>query len=133
MAAELQEEVVGFSGLAGLIQAALDAGGNTHSVEDILTGIRDNRFQWWPGLNSFVVTQIIDHPQKRVCHVFLAGGNLEEIRAIRTWIAHWAVSVGCRAATITGRPGWEKELKGEGWRRTAVELELNLEADNGVQ
>lgn len=124
-------DTVGLDLLQDKVEAALLEGGETHTFDDILAGIRSNRYQWWPGLNSFVVTEIMDYPRKRVCHVFLAGGELEEIRAIRTWVEEWAKSIGCSAATIYGRAGWERELKGEGWRRTAVCLEKALEVSSG--
>jgi hypothetical protein len=124
-------DTVGIDELRDKVEAALREGGGTHSYDDVLAGIRSDRYQWWPGLKSFVVTEIMDYPQKRVCHVFLAGGELEEIRAIRTWIEQWAKQIGCTSATIYGRPGWERELKGEGWQRTAVCLEKSLEGPNG--
>lgn len=124
-------DMVGLEQLQGKVEAALKEGGDTHSLADILAGIQSNRYQWWPGLESFVLTEIMDYPQKRVCHVFLAGGTLEEIRAIRTWVEEWAKSIGCVAATIYGRAGWERELQGEGWRRTAVCLEKSLEGAHG--
>jgi len=124
-------ETVGLDQLQDKVEAALREGGDTHSPADILAGIQSGRYQWWPGLESFVVTEIMDYPLKRVCHVFLAGGKLEEIRNIRTWVEEWARSVGCTAATIYGRAGWERELQGEGWHRTAVCLEKALERPNG--
>jgi hypothetical protein len=124
-------DTVGLDQLQDKIEAALKVGGGTHTLADVEQGIQSGRYQWWPGLSSFIVTEILDFPQKRVCHVFLAGGELEEIRAIRTWVEQWAKSIRCKAATTYGRPGWERELAGEGWRRTAVCLEKSLEVVDG--
>ena len=38
----------------------------------------------------------------------------------------WARREGCTAATINGRPGWERVLASEGWRKTTVCLEKEL-------
>jgi len=116
------------------IESALVYSGGTHTYEDIVRGIEENKYQLWPGLNATVLTEIIVYPQKRIIHCFLAAGDLREIGAIRTWAEEWARREGIDAVTLTGRPGWEKVLANDGYVKASVSLEKDLkEAPDGEQ
>jgi hypothetical protein len=108
------------------IEAALEHSGGTHTYEDIVRGIEDERFQLWPGVHATVVTEMIWFPQKKVIHCFLAAGDLAEIHAIRSWAEEWARRAGCASVTITGRPGWERVLASDGYTKQSVTLEKDL-------
>lgn len=108
------------------IEAALAYSGGTHSYEDIVQGIEENRYQLWPGVNATVLTEILQFPRKRVIHCFLAAGDLAEIHAIRTWAEEWARREGIDSVTLTGRAGWERVLAVDGYRKTGVTLEKDL-------
>jgi hypothetical protein len=73
-----------------------------------------------------LLTKIVDHPQKKVCHVWLGAGNKEELRKMQWSVTEWARSIGCVGGTITGRRGWERELLEDGWEFSAVELYKDL-------
>jgi len=98
------------------LQDALDHAGGTHSIEDIEDQIRKGLVQFWPGKRSACVTEIIIYPQRRVLHLFLAGGDLEEIREMETCATWYAERMGCSAMTICGRRGWAKALADKGYR-----------------
>lgn len=104
------------------LQKALDLAGNTHTIEDLQAMIDEGRVIFWPGINSAVITEIIEYPQKRTLHFFLAGGNLAELEAMYPAIEAWGKEQGCTTASTSGRPGWERTfLKREGWiPRTVV-------------
>lgn len=105
-----------FERLRHHVAAALEYSGGTHKVEDIVEGIRAGRFQFWPGRDSAVVTEIIVYPQLKDLHYFLAGGDLDELRLMRPLIEQWGKSIGCSRVSLAGRKGWERTfLKDEGY------------------
>ena len=93
------------------IQAALDHGGNLFSLNDVLEAIQNGQAQFWPGKDCALVTEIRIYPLKKICNVWLAGGNLEEIKQIVTYIRLFAKQTKCDAITLQGRPGWQKIYK----------------------
>lgn len=97
------------------VEAALSYSGDTHDFVHIFDGVVEGRFQFWSNDECCVVTEIVDYPKKRVLHIFLAGGKLEAIRALEEKAVKWAKQLGCSAFTLTGRKGWEKALKNDGW------------------
>jgi len=111
----------------GWIESALEYGGGTHTFEDVKCGIIAGTSQLWPAANSCIVTEITKHPQKKVLHVFLGGGNLEEIISMHDSVIQWAKDQGCESLTMTGRKGWSKALKKSGWKSQLVLLEKRFE------
>lgn len=113
-----------------LIESALVYAGGTHTFEDIEEGIEEHRYQLWPGRHAVVVTEMIVWPRKKLIHCFLAAGDLVEIHAIRTWAEEWARREGCGAVTISGRPGWERVLAADGYKKRSVTLEKDLRKES---
>jgi hypothetical protein len=105
-----------FERLSGYISEALAYSGDTHDPEDVWAGIAEGRFQLWPGNDSVVVTEMLQYPKRRVLHVFLAAGNLPELKQMYPVIERWARELGCSRVSLAGRPGWERTfLREEGW------------------
>lgn len=98
------------------IEAALAKGNDTHDFIHIVDGVIAGQFQFWANDTSCVITEVIDYPKKRVLHVFLAGGDLAGIRQIEPNAIEWAKSIGCTDFTLSGRKGWLRELKSDGWK-----------------
>jgi len=105
------------------IESALEYGGGTHLYEDIVKSIVAGEMQLWPAKDSCLVTEITVYPQKKVLHVFLGGGDLQEILGMHSDVVQWAISQGCESLTMTGRKGWVKALKNDGWQAQLVLLE----------
>jgi hypothetical protein len=97
------------------IQSALDKGLNTHSFVDVVDGVMSGHMQLWSGENGCAVTELVVYPNKKVLHVFLAGGKLEQITDMHADAVKWAKAQGCEGMTIVGRKGWKKVLGNEGW------------------
>ena len=101
------------------IQSALNKGGNTHEFKDIVDGIISGNMQLWLGANGCAVTEIVVYPNKKVLHVFLAGGDkglgIEQITDMHDDAIEFGKQQGCVGMTVTGRKGWKKVLQSRGW------------------
>lgn len=112
--------------LAPVLQAALDRGAG-YSLEDVKRAVLDGRMQFWPGDESAIVTEILDHPQDRVCHYFLAGGTLVELERMVPVVESFARHMGCARMTLTGRRGWERSfIRAMGYKPAFVVMAKEL-------
>jgi len=110
------------------IEAALEYSGGTHTFEDVKERILDGRLQLWPAERGCAVTEIVIYPQKKVLHVFLAGGEMGQIIDMIDSAVAWGKTQGCSGMTIAGRRGWEKVLAKYGYRPVMTVLEKEFEA-----
>lgn len=99
------------------IEAALEYAGGTHLFEDIEEMLGRGVLQLWPAPKGCIITEIIAFPRKRVLNVFLGGGELEQIMEMHKDVISWAKAQNCEALTMSGRMGWIKPLKAQGWKR----------------
>jgi len=98
------------------LEAALEYSAGTHTIEDIAAGIKSGAFQFWPAPNAAVITEIIVYPQLKALNFFLAGGDLDELKAMRPYIELWGKRNGCTRVNLAGRKGWQKTfLRDEGY------------------
>ena len=108
------------------IQSALNKGGDTHDFKDVVDGIMSGNFQLWLGTNGCAVTEIVVYPNKKVLHVFLAGGDqgqgIEQITDMHDDAMAWGKQQGCEGMTVTGRRGWKKVLASKGWKEQFTTL-----------
>ena len=104
----------------GWIEAALEYGGGTHYYEDIAEGVTSGVLQLWPAERGCWVTEVTQYPRKKVLHVFLAAGELDQIIDMHESVVQWAIEQGCESLTMTGRKGWGKPLKNSGWKSQLV-------------
>lgn len=118
-----RDAVADFARCRPFLEAALELAG-THNLSDVVQGIADGAFHFWPGEKSAAVTQVYQYPRARFLHIFLAGGDLEELLAMVPLFKSWAAHLGCTKLTLIGRPGWERVL---GWTRGAVVLSTEVE------
>tara|TARA_R110002020_G_scaffold463921_1_gene684239 strand:- start:1734 stop:2123 length:390 start_codon:yes stop_codon:yes gene_type:complete len=98
-----------------LIKKALD---DCYTTDDILKGLIFDKFQlfisWENKVESAVVTEIAQYPQKKVCRYFLAGGsNMNNwLEPIQETIEKFAKHNNCNSIEVAGRKGWARKLKG---------------------
>lgn len=95
------------------------------TIEAVEQEIRANRAMFWPLEQSAGVTQIHEYPNGRVLRIWLAGGELEEVRKYLPAMDNYARWQGCVAVEVEGRPGWEKVLPGYKKKRIVLTKELN--------
>jgi len=106
----------------GWIQSALNKGGNTHGFVDVVEGVLSGHMQLWSSEKGCAVTEIVVYPNKKVLHVFLAGGKLEHITDMQEDAVKWAKDKGCKGMQLNGRAGWKKALRDTGWREQLTTL-----------
>jgi hypothetical protein len=109
-----------------LLEAALAHEGVGRSVEDVLEKIKTGHAQMWAGKAAFHITEIIIYPNRKTLHVWLSGGDMEELIEMAPKLMAWGKSMGCSFASIEGRTGWERKLAPMGFRKEAVLLGMAL-------
>lgn len=107
-----------------LIEAALEYADGTHTYDDIVEMVMQGRLLWKCLPNSFMIFEVVTYPRQRNLHVFLAGGNLQEIRDTQDELIELARLAGCTTITLSGRRGWVKALHDLGWEETCCTIAL---------
>lgn len=102
------------------IHNALCYTNGTHTFNDVVSGILQGRYVFWPLKESFVLWEIVEFPKKKFLHVFLAGGDLTELDGIVPKLKQAAILAGCSAVTLNGRRGWLRGLTDEGWKEAST-------------
>jgi hypothetical protein len=95
---------------------ALERMGGLYTVQDILTGIAEGRFQSFTWNNSWGVTQIQRYPRARVLEVVIAVGDLDDCRKVHDKILQFAEENNIGLVTAYGRCGWRLEARRAGWK-----------------
>lgn len=97
------------------LEPALKYGNGTHDFVHIVQGVINGSLILWPTENSAIVTEFHNFPNKRMLHIFLAGGDLSEIKQLHDDVVKFAKEMGCAGLSLTGRPGWVKALSDLGF------------------
>ena len=109
------------------IENALSYTEGTHTFDDLVYMVLQCRLLWWPLPSSFMLTEVVTYPRVRHLNVFLAGGNLDEIRATQDQLIMVAKVQGCSALSLSGRRGWVKALAKQGWKESHTAMLLPIE------
>lgn len=102
------------------IEDALEYANGSHTIQDVMLAVSEGKAQFFPLDKSAIVTEIVDYPQKAMCRIWLAGGDLDELVEAEVAIATWAKALGCDGMEIIGRRGWSRKL--ENYQQSAVVL-----------
>lgn len=103
------------------VEAALAYTGGTHTYQDVEDMVVQGRLQVWPAPHAAVITEILEHPQQKTLHVFLAAGSMSEIAVMEPIVLEWAREQGCTQASMLGRKGWGRTfLTKVGWQPSLV-------------
>ena len=82
--------------------------------------------QLWSGERGCAVTEILVYPNKKILHVFLAGGakghGIDQITDMHDSAVEFAKRENCQGMTVSGRAGWKKILAERGWKQQFVTL-----------
>lgn len=105
-----------------MLESALAFSGGTHKFDDLAWLVQQGEMQFWPAQRSCAVTQIVSYPQMRTLHVFLAAGDLMEIKDMDETFLDFARKLECRHITLTGRKGWTRALADIGFETVHVTM-----------
>ena len=108
------------------IEDALEYSGGTHDFKDIVDAVLSGQMHLWAGDKCCTVTLFTVYPKKRFLHVFLAGGDLDEILEIEKSMVEFAKHNDCDGLTLSGRVGWKKVLRDIGWNEQLLMLRKEI-------
>lgn len=97
------------------IEDALRQGHDGHTVADVLDAIERGDAQLWCNADGVLITEVHHTPRALVLHFWLAAGELHAVIELSNDAMKWGRVIGCTRATLTGRRGWERALRNEGW------------------
>lgn len=81
----------------------------------------------WPGKASAAVTEIVwEHGTRPVLNCWLAGGDLDELKKMITAAEVFAKRLGCHSVQVSGRKGWVRALRDQGYKPIAYTVEKEL-------
>lgn len=109
-----------------LIERALKHAGGSHTFTDVVDLVREGKMFFWPGEYSCLVTEFVQYPRQRLLHVFLAAGDMDEIKRMEPSLRTFAESVKCNAISLTGRRGWVRALADLGFKEGHTIVVKNL-------
>lgn len=97
------------------IEAALEEGGGTHSIDDIRDAVASHKMTLMAGQHSALLLELISYPQFKALRVFGVGGDkhkaLDELQQFALQIPGIAKELGCHRYEGGGRSGWLRRLK----------------------
>jgi hypothetical protein len=98
------------------MQIALDYGGNTHSVGDIVELLKSGQAKLFENDSGCIVAEMHRFPRYNAVHFWLLFGELKHILALEHDVLPWGIEQGATIATACGRPGWGRVSSPTGWR-----------------
>ena len=110
------------------MEKALQMGGDIHTLEDIGAALECGDMQSHSEGDTWVITQVVDYPKKRVLDIVYVVGSVEGALLTEKSLIEWAKNMGVDRMTAIGREGWEQLLTDNpGWKKagTLFVKELN--------
>ncbi len=98
------------------LEKALEYGGNTHTVSDVVELIRAEKAQFWSWKDGNIITELHNFPRMKAVHFWLLSGDLKDCLALEEDVLSWAHQQKCTMATACGRRGWERAAASAGWK-----------------
>ena len=105
-----------------MLVEALNHSGGSHTFQNIVDAVQNEVMQFWPMEKSCLVTEVINYPNLKTLHIFLAGGDLEEIKTIDSTLEFLCQEIGADYISLSGRRGWIKALADIGYELSHVTL-----------
>jgi len=89
---------------------------NQYSFDDIVASVLrgERHFYQFPG--CCVIMQFEKYPAYSIYHCFVACGEMQAIKDAEPEINKIAKELGCKYMSISGRIGWPRALKNDGWK-----------------
>lgn len=116
-----------FDRLWPLLAEAVARYGPTHEKEHVWDDIESGRAQFWPGVNSAMVTEVKSYPTgfKEIIG-WLAAGSLAEIEVMMGFAEQAAKADGCQRVNLMCREGFKRPFAKKGYRQKMIILVKDL-------
>lgn len=101
------------------VERILERSGGLYSIADVLERVQSGDMQSFSINNSWVVTQVIDFPQRKIIDIVFAMGKLAEVESLEAQIIEFGRKHGASLIITNGRKGWHKSANRHGWRDIA--------------
>lgn len=108
------------------IEEALVHARHTHTFDDIVGMILQNRVLFFPYDDCFLVMEKVVYPQFATFHCFLAGGEMEAVISHEAEMREIGQKLDCKYLSIAGRKGWLRQLERRGWRHVSSAMFLPI-------
>tara|TARA_R110002096_G_scaffold54752_2_gene141131 strand:+ start:974 stop:1390 length:417 start_codon:yes stop_codon:yes gene_type:complete len=115
-----------------MLLEALAYSGGSHSFQDIVDNVSKEVMQFWPMDKSCLVTEIITYPKFKTLHIFLAAGDLTEIKSIDSTLEVLCQEIDAKYISLSGRRGWVKALADIGYEMSHVTLAKKVKEKENV-
>jgi hypothetical protein len=92
------------------IADALEYTGGGTTLDDVEDRLAQGYAAFFWGDACAMVVELFERPSGDYAHIWLAGGDLDELLELEQDVASWARSLGCKFLTISGRKGWARAL-----------------------
>lgn len=87
---------------------ALDYCHGSHTEDDVILRLASGEYRLWRFEKCAVVTMFYQYPQFKVLNIFIAGGDLSDLKSHQCEIELFAARNGCARIYSGGRDGWGK-------------------------
>lgn len=105
--------------LKARLDKALEFGGRTHTMADLVMLLRRGEAQWFGNGSACVVAEVLTYPQAKMLNFWLVAGELQACLALQDEVDEFGLREGCTRAVATGRCGWLPALTARGWKLSA--------------
>jgi hypothetical protein len=118
---------------APYIEDAIERSGGNVTLDYVQSRVEDgsSTTHLWPGKRSAAVTEIVWNGKRPVLNCWLAGGDLDELKEMISAAEVFAKRLGCVAVQVSGRKGWVRALRDQGYKPIAYTVEKEL--DDGTE
>lgn len=93
--------------------------GQAEPIEEIQRRVLEGTAHLWPGDGCAGVTEYIPGP---ALHIWLAGGSLKGLLAMRESVEAFARASGCKWVELDGRRGWARVFDRFGYSRDGTRM-----------
>lgn len=99
----------------GPIEAALSHAKEPFSFDDVVMMVMRQQLTLYVFDDAIILMELSTYPKWKAFHCFIAAGNMQTIKAAEPMLNTVASALGCKYLSISGRVGWARELKPNGW------------------
>jgi hypothetical protein len=122
------EWVTEFERCGPWLEAALERGTGTHTIEDVFAGVSSGEMQLLYNDTAAMITTIHYLPRATNVHIFLTGGDMAGAKSLLHSLEEASKKIeGKVNISLQGRPGWLKSfLVDEGYESLNVVMTKEL-------